>query len=66
MKIDPDKRYTAKEVAELWNLEKNGEVTIRNKIKRKELNAINIGTTYRPQYRILGSELLRYEKEHTI
>jgi hypothetical protein len=66
MKIDPDRRYTPKEVAEFWILSpKNGEYTVRSKIRRKELNAINVGTTKRPIYRVLGSELLRYEKEHS-
>jgi hypothetical protein len=70
MKIDPDKYYTTEEVAQIWNLVdangnyKNGAVTIRRKINRKEINAINIGTTQHPHYRILGRELLRYEREH--
>jgi len=66
MKIDPDKRYTTKEVAELWNLGKHGDYTIRRRIKKGELTAINYGTTKTPLYRILGSELLRYEKDHTV
>ncbi len=65
MKIDPEKRYTTKEVATLWNLGKHGDYTIRYKIKRGELTAFNLGTTKRPQYRILGSEIIRYEEEHS-
>ena len=64
-KIDPDKRYTAQEIVEIWNLQHKHSIrTVYNKIHNGDLQAINYGTKKKPVYRILGKELIRYEEEH--
>jgi len=61
MEISSHTLYTTKELAEI--LKMNRDVILK-KIREDKITAINTGTQEKPNYRILGKDILKYLKEN--
>jgi len=61
MEINSHALYTTKELAEI--LKMNRDVILK-KIREGKITAINTGTQEKPNYRIFGSDILKYLREN--